>query len=62
MCRLLLHEGIGAYLELRPDLLKRAHQWIHLGANIGSPRQPNLIHTSDDAIEQWALAAMKQGA
>jgi len=50
--------GIDAYLATRPDLIRRAHCWIQLGANIGAPRQPNLVHASDDAAEQWAVAAM----
>jgi hypothetical protein len=54
--------GIDAYLKLRPDLIQRAYAWIHIGANIGAPRQPNLIHASDKAIEQCVVAAMeKQG-
>lgn len=54
--------GIDAYLGRRPDLIKRAYKWMHFGANIGAPRQPNLIHASDDAMERWALAAMdKEG-
>src|SRR5262249_21133512 len=36
--------------------------WIFFGSDIGAPRQPNLIHASDDALEQWAVTAMqKQG-
>jgi hypothetical protein len=54
--------GIDAYLEGRPDLTKGAYRWIHFGANIGSPRQPNLIHTSDDEVEGWAVAVLaKEG-
>jgi hypothetical protein len=51
--------GIDAYLEGRGDLTKRAHRWIHFGANIGSPRQPSLIHASDDAAECWAVAVLE---
>jgi hypothetical protein len=50
--------GIDAYLSARPDLIRRACAWIHFGANIGAPRQPNLVHASDEAMEQWAAAAM----
>ena len=54
--------GILAYLRRRPDLVKRTHAWLHFGANIGAPQQPNMINASDDALEQWAVAAMeKQG-
>jgi len=51
--------GIEAYLANRPDLLKRAHAWIHLGANIGAPRQPNQVHVSD-SLESWIAAAFKK--
>src|SRR5262245_51739794 len=47
--------GVDAYLAARPDLIKRAHCWIQLGANIGAPRQQSLVHASDDAAEQWAI-------
>jgi hypothetical protein len=54
--------GLGgqAYLENRGDLAKRALAFIHFGANIGAPRQPNLIQAADDALEQWAVAAMER--
>jgi hypothetical protein len=52
--------GIDAYLDSRPDLIERAHKWIHFGANIGAPRQANLVHASDDATERWAVAAMEK--
>jgi hypothetical protein len=54
--------GLDAYLDTRPDLIRRACQWIHFGANIGSPRQPNLVLASDDAVERWAVGLMaKEG-
>jgi hypothetical protein len=52
--------GIDAYLNTRPELIKRAHMWIHFGANIGAPRQINLIHASDNMTESWAVAAMQK--
>jgi hypothetical protein len=54
--------GLGgqAYLDRHKDLAKRALAFIHFGANIGAPRQPNLIQASDDALEQWAVAAMER--
>jgi hypothetical protein len=51
--------GIGAYLDRRPDLIKRAYRWIHFGANIGAPRQANLIHASDDLAERWAVTTLE---
>jgi hypothetical protein len=52
--------GMNAYIKRRPDLVKRAHAWIFFGSDIGAPRQPNLIHASDDALEQWTVAAMEK--
>jgi hypothetical protein len=52
--------GMDAYLKSRPGLIKRAHAWIFFGSSIGEPRQPNLIHASDDALEQWTLTAMNK--
>jgi hypothetical protein len=52
--------GIDAYLKSRADLIKRAHAWIFFGSSIGEPRQPNLIHASDDALEQWTVAVMEK--
>ena len=50
--------GADAYIDRRKDLPKRAFAFVHLGANIGAARQPNLIQASSDTLEQWALAAM----
>ena len=52
--------GMDAYIKRRPDLIKRAYAWIFFGSDIGAPRQPNLIHASDDALEQWTVAAMEK--
>jgi hypothetical protein len=52
--------GMDAYIKRRPDLIKRAHAWIFFGSDIGAPRQPNLIHASDDALEQWTVTAMEK--
>ena len=52
--------GIDAYLKGRSDLIKGAHAWIFFGSSIGEPRQPNLIHASDDALERWTVAAMEK--
>ena len=54
--------GIDAYIERRPDLVKRAHVWIFYGSDIGAPRQPNLIHASDEALERWLLRGMEKEA
>jgi hypothetical protein len=52
--------GIDGYVKRRPDLIRRAHAWIFFGSDIGAPRQPNLIHASDDALQQWTIAAMEK--
>ena len=51
--------GINPYLQSRSDLIKRAEAWIFFGSDIGAPRQPNLIHASDDALEQWIETALR---
>jgi hypothetical protein len=54
--------GINAYLASRPELMQRAHAWVHLGANFGAPRQPNELHTQDDFLDALASAALaRQG-
>ena len=52
--------GIDAFLKTRPDLAKNAQAWIFFGSDIGSPHQPHVLHASNDALEQWALAALKK--
>ena len=52
--------GIDAYIKRRPDLIRRAHVWIFFGSDIGAPQQPNIIHGSDSALEQWTVAAMEK--
>jgi hypothetical protein len=52
--------GIDAYIERRGDLAKRAYAWIFFGSDIGAPQQPNLIHASDDKLEQWIIRAMEK--
>ncbi|SRR5579883_3330560 len=45
--------GIEIYAERRPDLIKNAHAWIHLGANIGAAQNPgNIVQASDDEMEK----------
>jgi hypothetical protein len=52
--------GMDPYIKRRPDLVRRAHAWIFFGSDIGAPRQPNLIHASDDVLEQWAVTSMEK--
>jgi hypothetical protein len=51
---------VDPYMKRRPDLITRAHAWIFFGSDIGAPRQPNVIHASDDALEQWAVTALEK--
>ena len=54
--------GPRSQITVCPALVRRALVWILLGSSIGAPRQPNPIHTSDEALEQWIVAAIrKQG-
>jgi len=52
--------GIDPYLQRRPGVISRARCWIFLGSGLGSPRQPNLVHGSDDALERWAISALEK--
>src|SRR5262249_57820239 len=52
--------GMDAYIENRQDLLRNAHAWIFFGSGIGTPRKPNLIHTSDEALEKWVVKVLEQ--
>jgi Peptidase family M28 len=52
--------GMAPYLERHPDLHRRSHAWIFFGSDIGAPRQPNLIHASDEGLERWGVAAMEK--
>jgi hypothetical protein len=52
--------GLDSYIERHKDLVRRAHAWVHAGANIGAARQSNLIQASDDALEHLIVAAMRK--
>jgi hypothetical protein len=51
--------GIHAYLNGREALVRSAHAWIQIGANIGAPSQPGLLVASDAALEAWTSAALE---
>jgi hypothetical protein len=51
--------GIDPYLQRRPGV-SRAGCWIFLGSGLGSPRQPNLVHASDDVLERWAISTLEK--
>ena len=52
--------GIDPFIGRRPELVKRATAWVFFGSGIGVPRQPNLVHASDDALEHWITAALEK--
>ncbi len=54
------HLGLDHFLEQRRALVKDAHVWLHLGANIGAAIEPGMrLQTSSEEVEQLAVAAMK---
>jgi hypothetical protein len=52
--------GIDPYIKGHPDLIERARAWIFFGSDIGAPRQPNVLHASEDALERWAVATLEK--
>jgi hypothetical protein len=52
--------GMDPYLKRHRELQNRSHAWIFFGSDIGAPRQRNLIHASDEALERWGVAAMER--
>lgn len=54
------HMGLDHFIEQRRGLVKEAHVWIHLGANIGARNQPgHRLQTSSDDLDKLAVEAMK---
>ena len=52
------HLGLESFIDRRFDLVKGAAAWVHLGANIGAANGRARLQSSDDRIEQLAVAAM----
>ena len=52
--------GMHDFLRRRPEAIRGAYHWLHFGANIGAPGQPNMINAADDSLEQWAADAMER--
>jgi hypothetical protein len=52
------HFGLDQFLRDQPDLIKAAHAWIHLGANISAARGQMRLQASDDAIEASLARAL----
>ena len=53
--------GIEPYIRQRLSLLKHAHMWLFFGSDIGAPRQQNVIHASDDALQRWVFRTLEAG-
>lgn len=54
------HLGLDAFLREEPSLVKGAHAWVHLGANIGAAEGRMRLQASSDEIEALAMEAMNQ--
>jgi hypothetical protein len=53
--------GVEIFTERRPELIRKAHVWIHFGANIGAAHDPgNVIQTSDDDLEKLLASSMTE--
>jgi len=51
--------GIEVFADRRPGLIRKAHAWIHFGANIGAAQDPGIvIQTSDDDMEKLLASSM----
>ncbi len=56
------HLGLDAFLEHRPGIVKRAHAWMHFGANIGAAGgRPRLQGSSEEIIALAVAALAKAG-
>lgn len=54
------HLGLDHFIEQRRELVKDAHVWIHLGANIGARDDPGYrLQTASDKFDRLAIDAMK---
>ena len=53
------HEGLEAFLRARPELIKGARAWIHLGASIGAAGGQMRLQASHDELEAGALRAFE---
>jgi hypothetical protein len=54
------HHGLDAFVRARPELVKGARAWIHLGANIGAAGGQMRLQASDDAMEADTLRALEE--
>ncbi len=52
------HQGLDAFIEHRPGIIKAAHAWMHFGANIGAAGGRPRLQCSAEEIGAMAVAAM----
>ena len=53
--------GVETFLKARPGLEKRAHGWVHFGANVGAvPDAPPQYAASDRDLERSAREALRE--
>jgi len=53
------HLGINAFVDRRPDSVRRSAGWMHFGANIGAAVDPGTnIQASDDRFESILETAL----
>ncbi len=52
------HQGLDAFIEHRPGIIKTAHAWMHFGANIGAAGGRPRLQSSSEEIGAMAVAAM----
>lgn len=55
------HTGLDQYLHAQPDLVKRAHAWIHLGANFAASQGGGIrMQYSNDTLRSLVLSHCRQ--
>lgn len=52
--------GINDYLKRRPGITNRVHAWIHLGANLGAPRESLRIQSPDARLGLDVIEALRK--
>ncbi|MSP21833.1 MAG: hypothetical protein EXR66_02255 [Dehalococcoidia bacterium] len=53
------HVGLESYLRARAGIEKRAHAWLHLGANIGTSTGPTHVETTDAGLLAQGIVALE---
>lgn len=53
------HTGLHSYLRRHPNLVRGAHAWVHLGANLGATDSDLRLQVSDATLEKLASQCLK---